>query len=184
MKKIVASFLSIALIIALVSSSAHALFSSTTNVNGLTFSTGNADLQISSIGTTWGTTLILNPDYTNMLANFTNSQEFYLKNNSLSNIDLSIFTRLIDNNASINADSWAIIGDKINISFERFDGSNWIVVIPNTLIQWRDTGFSLNTLSIGTTQKYRINVTTNNLDNNDAGQSLSNLSFQFTGTQL
>ena len=184
MKKIFPSLLLIALVVASVTASAFALFASTTHVNGLTFSTGNADLQISSNGIAWASTLTLNPAYTNMAVGFSNTQTFYLKNNSLSNINLNIFTKIIDGNIDNNASSWGIIGDKINVSFEKFDGSVWNNLSSNTLSDLKNPGYSLEALSVGSTQKYQIVVTTSNLDNNDVGQSLSDLSFQFTGTQL
>jgi len=108
----------IALVVASVTASAFALFSSTTHVNGLTFSTGNADLQISSDGSIWASTLTLNPAYTNMTANFTNSQEFYLKNNSLSNISLKVSNKLLEGTQANDPAIWTAIGDKINIAFE------------------------------------------------------------------
>lgn len=183
MKKIFSSFLLIALVIASVSLSAYALFSSTANVGGLTFSTGNADLQISSDGDTWASTLTLNPAYTNMTANFTNSQEFYLKNNSLSNIGLKISNKLLEGTPANSPASWTAIGGKINIAFEKYNGTTWTNLISGTISQWKDTGFDLDSLAFNDSQKYRITVTTNSLDNTDAGQVLSDLSFNFTGTQ-
>lgn len=183
MKKIFPSLLLIALVVASVTASAFALFSSTTHVNGLTFSTGNADLQISSDGSTWASTLTLNPAYTNMAVGFSNTQTFYLKNNSLSNINLNIFTKIIDGNIDNNASSWGIIGDKINVSFEKFDGSTWTSLVSGTISQWKDTGFDIDSLAFNTSQKYRLIVTTSALENTDAGQVLSDLSFNFTGTQ-
>jgi len=184
MKKIITSLLFIALIITLVSTSAYALFTSTANVNGLTFSTGNANLQISSEGTSWANTLTLTPAYTNMAVGFSNAQTFYLKNNSLSSINLNIFTKLIDNNSANNAVSWGIIGNKIKVSFQKYSGSTWSDLSSGTLSDWKNPGFNLDTLSVGSTQKYQITVTLDSADNSDANQSLSDLSFQFTGTQL
>ena len=59
MKKILSSFLLIALVIASVSLSAYALFTSTANIGGLTFSTGSADLQISTDALTWSNSVNL-----------------------------------------------------------------------------------------------------------------------------
>ena len=183
MKKIFSSFLLIALVVAGVSLSAYALFSSTANIGGLTFSTGSADLQISSDGSTWANTLTLNPAYTNMIANFTNSQEFYLKNSSLSNISLKISNKLLEGTPVNSTAAWTAIGAKINIAFEKYNGTAWISLISGTISQWKDTGFDLDSLAFNTSQKYRIIVTTNSLENQDAGQVLSDLSFNFTGTQ-
>jgi len=184
MKKIFSSFLLIALVIASVSLSAYALFSSTANVGGLTFSTGNADLQISSVGTTWANTLSLDSAYTNMAVGFSNAQTFYLKNNSLSNIGLNIFAKIIDNNPDNNASSWGFIGNKIKVAFQKYNGNNWTDLSSNTLSDWKNPSSNLDTLSVGSTQKYQIIVTLDSADNSDVGKSLSDLSFQFTGTQI
>jgi len=183
MKKIIFSLLSLILVVGIVSASAYALFSSTATVSGLTFSTGNADLLISSIGTTWANTLTLNPAYTNMTANFTNSQEFHLKNNSLSNIGLKVSAKLSESAPVNSPAAWTAIGGKINIAFEKYNGTDWTNLVSGTLSQWKDTGFDLETLALNTSQKYRITVTTNALGDADAGQTLSNLSLSFLGTQ-
>lgn len=183
MKKVFSSFLLIALVITSVSLSAYALFTSTANIGGLTFSTGNADLKISSDGSTWANTLALIPSYTNMTANFTNSQEFYLKNNSLSNISLKISNKLLESTPVNSPALWTAIGEKINIAFEKYNGTIWTNLISGTISQWKDTGFDLDSLAFNTSEKYRITVTTNFLDNTDAGQVLSGLSFNFIGTQ-
>ena len=183
MKKIFSSFLLIALVVASVTASAFALFSSTTHVNGLTFSTGNADLKISSDGIAWASTLTLEPAYTNMATNFTNSQEFYLKNNSLSKISLKVSNKLLEGTQANDPAIWTAIGSKINIAFEKYNGINWINLVTGTISQWKDTGFDIDSLAFNTSQKYRLIVTTSSLENTDAGKVLSDLSFNFTGTQ-
>lgn len=183
MKKIFPSFLIIALIICSVTSLAYTLFSSQANVSGLTFSTGNADLQISSDSLNWGNTLTLAPSYTNMMPGFSNSQVFFLKNNSLSNINLKIFNKLIDNNGTANSLAWSIIGDKINVAFQKYNGSAWVDINSNSLAQWKENAFDIDNLSVGATQKYQMTVTLVGIGNTDAGQTISDLSFQLTGTQ-
>ncbi|HNY04419.1 MAG TPA: hypothetical protein PKI92_01540, partial [Candidatus Woesebacteria bacterium] len=177
------SLLLIALVVASVTASAFALFSSTTRVNGLTFSTGNADLQISSDGSTWGNTLTLNPAYTNMAVGFSNTQTFYLKNNSLSNISLKVSNKLLEGTQANDPAIWTAIGGKINIAFEKYNGTIWTSLVSRTISQWKDTGFDIDSLAFNTSQKYRLIVTTSALENTDAGQVLSDLSFNFTGTQ-
>ena len=183
MKKIFPSLLLIALVVASVTASAFALFSSTAHVNGLTFSTGNADLQISSDGSTWASTLTLNPAYTNMAVGFSNTQTFYLKNNSLSNISLKISNKLLEGTQANDPAIWTAIGGKINIAFEKYNGTIWTSLVSGTISQWKDTGFDIDSLAFNTSQKYRLIVTTSALENTDAGQVLSDLSFNFTGTQ-
>ncbi len=184
MKKVFSSFLLIALIIASVSLSAYALFTSTANIGGLTFSTGNANLQISSNGSTWSSSISLPSLYKNMAPNFTSdAQNIYLKNVSLSNIGLSIFTQLVDSSPIANQTAWGAIGGKINLSFQKLVDSTWTNIASGTLSQWKNTGFALDSLAIGSTQNYRMLVSLSGVENADAGQVLSNLSFNFTGTQ-
>ncbi|MFA5024972.1 MAG: TasA family protein [Candidatus Shapirobacteria bacterium] len=183
MKKIVSSILLIVFILGLVSSSAYALFSSTATVSGLTFSTGSADLKISIDGNTWDTTFEPVSNYTNMAPGFLGSQEFYLKNTSLSNIGLNIFTKLIDNSPASNSSSWSVIGNKIIVSFQKYNGTTWIDLASGPISQWQTTGFEIDSISYGNSQKYQMKVSLNGIDNNDTGQTLSGLSFQFLGTQ-
>jgi len=184
MKKIFPSLLLIALVVVSVTASALALFSSTAHVNGLTFSTGNADLQISSDGSYWSNTVTLSSLYENMAPGFTSSQNIYLKNVSQSNIGLGIFTQLIDSSPSTNGSAWEAIGSKINVSFQTFVNSNWTNLASGTLLDWKDSGFSLGSLAFDSSQNYRFVVSLSGVENSDASQSLSNLSFQFVGTQL
>jgi len=183
MKKIIPSFLTILLIVGIVASSAYALFSSTATVSGLTFSTGNADLQISTDGVNWDNSLNSTSDYTNMSSGFSSSQEFYLKNSSLSNITLGVFVKLLDNAPSENSTAWGIIGDKISITFQKYGGGNWTDLNTGTLIQWKETGFDLDSLSLDSSQKYRMLVVLGDVDDNESDQGLTNLSFQLIGTQ-
>jgi hypothetical protein len=183
MKKIIFSFLTILLVIGTVSASAYALFSSTATVSGLTFSTGNANLQISRDNIVWGDSVDLPAAYTDMAPGFFNSEEFYLKNISLSNIGLKITTKLFDNSSVANSSAWNVIGDKIIVEFQKQDGLIWISLASGSLAQWQSTGFDLDSLTLNTSQKYRMLVTIENVGDEDANQTLSDLSFQFLGTQ-
>lgn len=183
MKKIFSSFLLIALVIASVSLSAYALFTSTANIGGLTFSTGNADLQISTDALTWSNSVNLPSLYENMTPDFSSSQDLYLKNISQSNIGLSIFTQLIDSSPTANESAWGVIGGKINLSFQKLVDSSWTDIASGSLSQWKDTGFAFDSLAIDSTRNYRMQVTLSGIENEDAGQVLSDLSFNFTGTQ-
>lgn len=183
MKKIISSFLLIALVIASVSLSAYALFSSTANVSGLTFSTGSANLQISTDALTWSSSVSLPSLYTNMTPDFTSSQSIYLKNVSLSDIGLNVHTQLIDSSATTNGVAWDTIGDKIIVSFQKSVDSTWTDLVSGSLLEWRDNGFSFDTLALNSSQYYRMIVSLIGIENADAGQVLSGLSFNFVGTQ-
>jgi hypothetical protein len=183
MKKVFSSFLLIALVIASVSLSAYALFSSTANVSGLTFSTGSADLQISTDGSSWSNSVSLPSLYENMAPGFTSSQSIYLKNVSLSNINLDVFTRLVDSSPTANEAAWDIIGHKIIVSFQKLVDSTWTDIALGSLSQWKDTGFTLDSLAVNSPQNYRMLVSLSGIENADASQVLSDLSFNFVGTQ-
>jgi len=118
-----------------------------------------------------------------MATNFTNSQEFYLKNNSLSNISLKVSNKLLEGTQANDPAIWTAIGGKINIAFEKYNGTIWTSLVSGTISQWKDAGFDIDSLAFNTSQKYRLIVTTSALENADAGQVLSDLSFNFTGTQ-
>jgi hypothetical protein len=184
MKKIISSFLVIALIVCSITVSAYALFSSTATVSGLTFSTGSANLQISNDGINWSNNLDSSPIYKNMNSDFSASQEFYLKNSSLSDIFLGISVQLIDTTPGENLAAWNIIGDKINLTFQREDDDGTFTdIVTKTLSQWRDTGLEIDSLNFDTSHKYQMSVTTNNVSDNEAGKTLSNLSLRLTGVQ-
>lgn len=183
MKKIFSSFLLIALVIASVSLSAYALFSSTANISGLTFSTGSADLQISTTDSNWSNTVSLPPLYENMAPGFTSTQNIFLKNVSLSDINLNVYTQLIDSSPTANGAVWDIIGEKIIVTFQKLVDSTWTDIASGPLLQWRDSGFNFDTLSRNISQNYRMQVSLNGIENEDSSQVLSDLSFNFTGTQ-
>jgi len=183
MKKIFSSFLLIALLVTSVSLSAYALFSSTANIGGLTFSTGNADLQISADGSTWSNSVNLLPLYENMTPDFTSTQDLYLKNISLSDISLNVYTQLVDSSPVANESAWNTIGEKVIVSFQKLVDSDWTNLVSGSLLQWRDAGFNFDNLAINTKGDYRMLVNLIGVENTDAGQVLSGLSFNFTGTQ-
>lgn len=182
MKKIYL-FLSILIIIVFIAKSAQALFSAQAKTAALTFSTGNADLQISSDSQNWSNTLDIISNHQNMNSGYTSSQNFYLKNNSLSPISLKISVRLEDLSPAENAAAWPIIGDKIQISFQKLIGTQWTNIATASLKDWRDSPLDIDTLSQATFSQYRFQISLTDVDNTHAGQSLSNLSFKFTGLQ-
>lgn len=183
MKKIYSSLLLIALVIASVSLSAYALFSSTANVSGLTFSTGSANLQISTDASTWSSSVSLPSLYENITPDFTSTQNIYLKNVSLSDFGLNVFTQLIDSSPDENEAAWSVIGSKIIVSFQKLVDLSWNDIASGSLLEWRDDGFNFGSLPHNSSQDYRMQVSLSGIDNADAGQILSGLSFNFVGTQ-
>lgn len=183
MKKIILSFLLIFLVLGAVSVSAYALFSSTATVSGLTFSTGSANLQISADGSVWDSSFEPSQTYTNMAPGFLSSQEFYMKNTSLSNINLKIHTKLIDNSPAANSSAWSVIGNKIIVTFQKQNGVIWIDLASGSLSHWQSTGFDFDTLAFNDSQKYKMVVSLEGIVDSDSGQTLSGLSFVFVGVQ-
>lgn len=183
MKKIFI-LLSVLVVIVFATKSARALFSSQAKTASLTFTTGNADLQISADSQNWSNTLAVASNHNNMSSGYSSNQDFYLKNNSLSPISLKISVRLEDFSPTENATAWPIIGDKIKITFQKFTDDQWTNVAAANLKDWRDSAKDLDTLSQNSASQYRFLVTLDDVDNTHAGQSLSNLSFKFTGLQL
>jgi len=90
MKKTLLTILSIFLLAMVLTVSARALFSANVSTASMSFSTGNADLKISSDGSTWQDTFSFVNDYSNLSSGFTGVENFYLKNQSLSPITLKV----------------------------------------------------------------------------------------------
>ncbi len=177
---IILSAFSLTLILAV---SARALFSSNVSTASLSFSTGNADLKISSDGSTWQNTYTFSNDYSKLSSAFTGVENFYLKNQSLSPISLKVSSILEDHSPAINSSAWNIIGDKIFLRLEKKDGDNWSQISSISLKQWRDSGVNLGVLNQNSVQQYRLLVSLADLDNSDSTQTLSNLCFKFSAIQ-
>lgn len=86
------SIISIVSALALLSGATFAFFSDQATSNGNTFSTGNADLQIAADveGTEVFTDSITGPNFSGLFPGETREFDFWLKNNSLSAIDLNL----------------------------------------------------------------------------------------------
>lgn len=185
MKKITLSILAIAMTLAVVATSASALFSSTATVSGVTFSTGNATLQVWN-GSAW--VADYNPGnflFQNMFPSYTGSQMFYLKNNSTSNITLGINAKIRNGATENPSGSWDVLKNVVEVSF--FDvgmgasASGWA-----SLNYWNTTGANFLTAGIapGAQRQYRVDVRViGSAGNEISNTSLTNMKFDFTGTQ-
>lgn len=188
MNKIILSVLAIVLTLGAVSTSAYALFNSTATVSGLTFSTGNADLQVYASNSWTNDWNLSNSVFKNMYPNFTSYQQFQLKNGSTANITLDISAKLMDN-PSIDQNSWNLLKDKIKIAFQAYDGSSWesspIMTSYYPLSLWNNPGYSLGvSLLPNTSNYYRMLVKVDDATNEElAGKTISGITFQFTGLQ-
>ncbi len=184
MKKTLLTILSIFLLAMVLTISARALFSANVSTASMSFSTGNADLKISSDGSTWQDTFSFVNDYSNLSSGFTGVENFYLKNQSLSPITLKVSSTLEDHSPAENGTSWNIIGDKIFLKLEKKEGDNWTQITNSTLKQWRDISFVLGNLTQNSFQQYRLLISLADLENLDSTQALSNLSFKFSAIQV
>lgn len=186
MKKIIFSVLAIMLAVATASGAAFALFSSTATVSGVTFSAGNANLQVYNNAGGW--TSDYSPSnflFENMYPGYTTFQTFSLKNSSLSNIGLKINAKLRDGGVETPAGSWNTLKDKVSVRFTNSDGTvaltGWA-----PLSYWNSTGadFSDTNLTMGDYRWYRIEVSVDASAGNEISETgLSGMKFDFLGTQ-
>jgi len=177
--------MAIAIAIAVVTTSASALFSSTATVSGVTFSTGNANLQVWN-GATWVSDY--NPGnflFQNMFPSYAGSQTFYLKNNSTSNITLGINAKIRNGAAEDPSGSWNVLKDVVQVSFFDVDmaasATGWA-----SLSYWNTTGANFLTAGIskGAQRQYRVDVrVVGSAGNEISNKSLADMKFDFTGTQ-
>lgn len=186
--------MAIGMAIALLATSAFALFSSTATVSGVTFSTGNADLQVWD-GSTWVA------DWTSPTFNFSNMfpgyggtgasegtstsyQTMYLKNLSTSAIALNIVGTLRNGLTETPAGSWDALKDQVMVAVLLSDwsgGTGW-----HTLNEWYTTGYTLpgGSLAQNTQREYRFYVRVNGAAGNEiATKGLTLVNFDFLGTQ-
>jgi hypothetical protein len=185
MKKITLSILAIAMTLAVVTTSASALFSSTATVSGVTFSTGNANLQVWN-GSTW--VADYNPGnflFQNMFPSYAGSQTFYLKNNSTSAITLGINAKIRNGATEDPSGSWNVLKDVVEVRFYDIEmatpASGWA-----SLNYWNTTGANFVTAGIskGAQRQYRVDVrVVGSAGNEISDKSLTNMKFDFTGTQ-
>ncbi len=182
MNKIVTGILGLLLVVGVTSGTAYALFSSTATASGVTFATGNADLKIWD-GNAWAKDWSPSFTFNNLYPGYNNYQPLHLKNESTSPIGLTIKGILMPGATENPAGAWNTLKDvvKVNIWLSGVGETGY-----KTLNEWNTTGFDLPGGAIPQNQQkdYRFYVLIDSsADNTIAGQSLSNIVFQFTGTQ-
>lgn len=197
MNKILAGFIGLAMLSAVVGGTAYALFTSTATASGITFATGNADLRIWKPSTsTWETDwspdgmsfINMYPGYGGSGSNEPNSTEyerFYLKNLSTSPIGLDVAGKLRAGVVeTVSGVSWNTLKDVVYVAVVLPDwsaGTGW-----HTLDEWYTNGFTLpgGSLLQNTQREYRFYVRVDSTAGNEiAGQGISAVNFDFTGTQ-
>jgi hypothetical protein len=86
----------ILILIAVVSGAAYALFTDTAEVKGISFSAGNADLQFSVDGGSWGDSYTFDSLIEeNVYPGYKDYAEFWVKNDSDSEIDLELSAQIV-----------------------------------------------------------------------------------------
>lgn len=188
MRKILTGFLGILVVVSIVGGSAYALFTSTATVSGVTFATGNANLQVGSNGSTWASALNLSNNYFKNLYPLQKTYyAFNLKNNSSSDIALNLTAKLRDGVGQKNTGDWDKLKSKISVAFDYWDGSIYQPAGFATLAQWNSPGnYSLlsGSLPKGANRWYRFHVNVADGTSTEmANAGIYNVVFEFTGTQ-
>lgn len=192
MKKIILSVLSIFLTIGLVGGTAYALFTDNAEIQGVTITSGNADLQFelggyNGIELSYWETLNLSSfssSIPRLYPGFQTQGELWLRNNSASIFPLSVFGKL----TSAGGD-WVALSDKIEIAINAHSGFGSGSTDWHTLAEWNSTGFALPTnvphKTINSHWGYDVYLKVKaDAGNEISGKTLSNIVFTLTGTQL
>ncbi|MFH0772757.1 MAG: hypothetical protein V1922_00380 [bacterium] len=188
MNKIIAGFIGLLMVTAVVGGTAYALFFSTATVSGVTFATGNADLLVSANGINYS------QDYNFAGTFFTGlyptqdvvGSQFSLKNNSTANIALDLVAQLNGGAPELHSGfSWDALKDVIYVGFDYYNGTWNTATQRHTLNQWFTSSYALEggNLPFGTSRWYRMHVSVANAGNEIADQGLTSTVFTFTGTQ-
>ena len=181
MKKIIFSFLAIALTIGVVSGTAFALFSDTATVSGISIAAGNADILVSGDGTNFDDKAAdIGVDINGIYPGMTFSDNFYIKNESDSVIALNISGQL-----TAATGDWAALSPwlwlKIDDAATPANTTGWI-----TLAAWNagSVNFPSNPLAHLATREYIANFKVDPAATDIADKSLTDITFVITGTQV
>lgn len=184
MKKILFGIVGIFLVVGVAAGAARAVFFSKATAGGVTFATGDANLQIYNYTTdagesSWGDTWSPSFNFQNMYPGFEEYQILTLRNKSTSPITLAVTGKLADGGAG----DWNDLKDvvKVEIYYSSSSRTGY-----HTLAEWNSTGFTLpgTALAQYAQKNYRFYVMIDKSVGNEVkGKSLTGLSFEFTGTQ-
>lgn len=180
MKKILFGIVGIFLVVGVAAGAARAVFFSKATAAGVTFATGDANLQIYNYtDNTWGESWNPSFNFQNMYPGFEEYQILSLRNQSTSPITLVVTGKLADGGAG----DWNDLKDvvKVEIYYSSSSRTGY-----HTLAEWNSTGFTLPSTALAqyAQKNYRFYVTIDHgVGNEVKGKSLTGLSFEFTGTQ-
>jgi hypothetical protein len=176
MNKIFSGILGLVAVMTLVTGTAYALFSSKATVQGLSVSTSNAVLRFAD-GTNGGAELWnANKALTGVKPGFQNSFDFTLLNTG--DVNLGIFGKLTHAEGD-----WEALKDSVSVAVNIGDATTgW-----HTLNEWNTVGyeFPLPAISGPGNQTYSLWVMMPSTVGVEAmGKTLSNITFEVTGTQI
>lgn len=176
------------MLLSAVSTAAYALFTDTSSVAGMTVTAGNADLQISTQSSTTG--FNDSQDFNNSILDDqvfpgyqSDNVDFWLKNNSQSDISLSLHAQMTSYH-NISSGSWSALKDIVYIRVQNIsDGqtTNW-----QSLDNWYTTGFDLPlALDQAQVNQYQIQLKVDSSATNAIkNKGLSNINFDIVATQV
>ena len=177
MKRLGISVLTIVFVIAIATGTAYALFSDTVQIQGVSISTGNADLKINNSDgpVDSGVTLSgLMPGDTKL-----GILSFKLSNQSTANIGLSLRAKLTSAGAELeNFENKVLVRISNN---EATESSDW-----KTLSEWNSGEITLNsTLLHSSSKDFVMDLKVDSTAGNSiSGKSLDNMIFIITGEQV
>jgi hypothetical protein len=177
MKKIWLSMLTIVLTVGTVAGAAYALFSDTVTVQGISITTGTADLKINNSNDPY----IVPAGLTDLKPGEirTGYAPFTLNNASTAGIDLALKAQLTGYGTEFDN-----FKTKVSMRILRSDGlvgSEW-----KTLNEWTTDMFTLNsTIANGGSTNYYFEVKVDSTAGNTmAGKTLDSVKFEITGEQI
>lgn len=182
MKRIIKSFLILIIIIAFTSSATFAFFTSKAKINDLTFSTGNANLQISKNANIWSQNLTPGINFENITPNWQNDYKIFVKNNGKTNLILNLKGEL-----QSGWDDQENLREIIKIHVLELNDANEEVhdFGEKTLEKISDElegGLNLNQIDKEETRTFVLKFSVaDNLDEKYQNQSLSGFNFVFYG---
>lgn len=180
MNKILAGIIGIVTVLSVVSVSAYALFSAQATVSGITLNTGTASLLVGAgTGTPTSSSVVLNVSDTLIPGESPIAQPFTLRNSS-DDVDFTLTAKL----TSAGGD-WGTLSNLIEAGVY-VQGNDPSTAVWNTLANWNASDVALPGGTLANEQQrtffvmYRLS---NSATESVAGQSLTNITFVFTGTQ-
>lgn len=178
MNRVVSGLLLVGMLVVAVGGATLALFQDTSTVNGITISAGDADLQIfngSAYVNNWNVSQAL----TGLHPGYSETIDAKFKNASVSDIPLTLAVKL----TSAGGD-WNVLKDAIHIKIA--NAANDTTFLDKSLADLNSGfwGFGPN-LAHNAERTYKVTVYVPNTYGNEiAGKSITNVTFQITGTQV